>query len=212
MAILILCSMMLTEKMIPSGRMNSYRETLKTKDWKMTNVMNNMEYSKDWTLDRIILDSWSTDKNTLVIWKADCHWETSKILNKRQKIKNGNRIDQFKIVHWNLGSRKWNKKLDEIELLCTEQRPDLCFISEANLWEGLDSHEYEIPGHQIILPNTMATNKHARIVLLVRDGIEVLKLNQYMSNDIATIWVQVGRNKKSIRVGGVYIGSTQYLV
>ena len=81
--------------------------------------------------------------------------ETHKKRNKLQKIRNGNRVEQLKIIHWNLGSKLWCNKLEDIELLLTEFKPDLCYISEANLWNGLDHHEREILGHEIIYPNTM---------------------------------------------------------
>ena len=131
--------------------------------------------------------------------------ETHKKMNKLQKIRNGNRVEQLKIIHWNLGSKLWCNKLEDIELLLSEFKPDLCYISEANLWNGLDHHEREILGHEIIYPNTMERLGHARIILLVREGISVVKLNQYMESDTATIWVRVGSSrKKSIIVGGIY--------
>ena len=131
--------------------------------------------------------------------------ETHKKMNKLQKIRNGNRVEQLKIIHWNLGSKLWCNKLEDIELLLNEFKPDLCYISEANLWNGLDHHEREILGHEIIYPNTMERLGHARIILLVREGISVVKLNQYMESDTATIWVRVGSSKKkNIIVGGIY--------
>ena len=84
---------------------------------------------------------------------------------------NGNIIDNIKIIQWNLGSKLWKNKLDDIELLLSEQKLDLCFIMEVNLWEGCGSHEKGIPGHWLNMPNTVGTLHHARIVLVVRDGI-----------------------------------------
>ena len=73
----------------------------------------------------------------------------------------------IKIVHWNLGARKWKNKLEDFELLLEEHRPDLCFVSEANLWEDHAPQERELVGHRLILPNTMRKLKHSRIVLIV---------------------------------------------
>ena len=62
-----------------------------------------------------------------------------------------------------------------------------------------------IPGYDLTLPNTMRKLGHARIVLLSKIHLNVTKLNQYMDEDIATIWVRVGASKKSsVVVGGVY--------
>ena len=130
-----------------------------------------------------------------------------KLLNKRQKTKNGNRMYQsrLKILHWNIGSRQWKNKIEDIELLLAEYKPDLCYVSEANLWSNLEPHERELEGHSLVLPNTMATLQHARLVIIVKDGIEVTVLNQFMEKDLASIWVMVGTpGKKSLRVGGTY--------
>ena len=59
-------------------------------------------------------------------------------------------------------------KTEEIELLLSEKQPDLCFITEANLWENTENHLIAIPGYDIILPNTMKKLGHARIVLLAK--------------------------------------------
>ena len=104
-----------------------------------------------------------------------------------------------------MSSRLWTNKIEEIEVLLTEKQPDLYFITEANLWANVEDHEKAIPGHNIILPNTMARLGHARIVLLVKNHINVQKLNQFMNDDISTIWVRVGDSKKnSVVVGGIY--------
>ena len=51
----------------------------------------------------------------------------------------------------------------------------------------------------------MVTLGHARIVLVVRDDIRVHKLEEYMDNQTATIWVRVGAGRlNSLVVGGIY--------
>ena len=128
-----------------------------------------------------------------------------KNLNKLQQMKNGNSKGQLKVIHWNLGSRMWKNKREEIELLLEEYKPDLCFISEANIWQGIESHDLEINDHKLIFPNTMDTIKHARIMLIVKQEIEVEKLNKFMDGNTATIWVRVGKSKKkSLVIGGIY--------
>ena len=111
----------------------------------------------------------------------------------------------LKILHWNLGARKWCNKLIEIENLLNEHKPDLCYISEANLWEGLEPHDRELPGHHLVYSNTMDTLKHARLMLIVKDGVDTLKLNQFMDEDTAVIWVKIGSGRTNcVRVGGIY--------
>ena len=115
------------------------------------------------------------------------------------------RPSKFKVVHWNAGSKLWENKLDIIENLLSDKKPDLCFISEANLWSHVPDYERVIPGHHLILPNTMISLNHARLVLIVRDGVNVHVLKEHMDPDIAAIWVKIASAKKhSVVVGGFY--------
>ena len=133
------------------------------------------------------------------------HIMSQKKMNKLQRSVNGNRSMHLKVIHWNLGARLWQNKLDDIQLLLDDLKPDLCFISEANLWEGLESHQLELQGHKLVLPNTMATLQHAIIVLIVKDTITVTKLDQFMGDQSATIWVRIGEEgRNSLRIAGIY--------
>ena len=112
---------------------------------------------------------------------------------------------QLKVLHWNLGARKWHNKLDDIQILLNDCKPDLCYISEANLWDGLEPHQMELENYKLVLPLTINSQKHARLVLLVKDTLTVTRLDQYMDDKSATIWVRVGNEgRNSIRVGGIY--------
>ena len=86
-----------------------------------------------------------------------------------------------------------------------EKNPDLCYVSEANLWLGLDPMETDIQGYKMLLPNTMTSLKHARIILLVKDDVTVQLLEDKNEVEAAVIWVKVGANRrKSLLVGGIY--------
>ena len=71
----------------------------------------------------------------------------------------------------------------------------MCFITEANLWNNIELEDRQIPGHTMILPNTMVSLGHARIVLLVRNDVTVTKLDEFMDQETATIWVRIGSCK-----------------
>ena len=44
-----------------------------------------------------------------------------------------------------------------------------------------------------------------RIVMLVRDGIDVKILNEYSDSSVAGIWVKLGaRGRKPMVIGGIY--------
>ena len=128
-------------------------------------------------------------------------------MNRLVHAKNGNRnrTSPIKVVHWNAGSRLWENKILDIETLLLEKSPDLCFITEANIWESLPDWERQIPGYFLIYPNTFKNLKHVRIVLLVKNNMNVHILNDHMDIDIAMIWIKIGTTKKSsVIIGGLY--------
>ena len=134
-------------------------------------------------------------------------WLSNKQMNKKIKSTNGNRNSNsiLKIIHWNGGARLWNNKIEEIEALLVEKQPDLCYISESNLWNDLDPDERFIPGYTIHYPNTMDSLFHARIILLSKKDLTVDLLPNLSDKESASIWCKVGRKKNSsLIVGGIY--------
>ena len=59
------------------------------------------------------------------------------------------------LAHWNLGSKQWQRKLVELEMLTIEKKPDILFITESNLLEEIPDYQRSIGGYEIILPLTM---------------------------------------------------------
>ena len=166
-------------------------------DWKVVPQFTDRNYYSDFTGS-------SLDGNYKHL-NEHLFFLSNKDRNRAQKSVNGNRTDSVKILQWNMGSKLWKNKLLEIQSLLAEYKPDLCYITEANLWEGCTPDEMEIPGHWLVLPNTISTLHHARIVLIVRNGLIVEKLDKLMDDNLATIWVRVGQaKKKSIISGGIY--------
>ena len=63
----------------------------------------------------------------------------------------------------------------------------------------------QITGHRLILPLTTATMDHARIVLIVRQELEVSIQREFMDPETATIFVKIGNTKNnSITLVGIY--------
>ena len=147
------------------------------------------------------------DVNKFMRWNTNRRWISSKIMNRRIKSINGNRTvnSNLSILHWNGGSRKWQNKRLDIELLLREKNPDMLYVSEANLWEGLDSVDKDIPGFKLYLPNTMSTLKHARLVLLAKDDLPIQILEEKTDTEAAMIWAKVGTTRRSsLVIGGIY--------
>ena len=117
------------------------------------------------TCEQVRLSSWST-----------------KQLNKAVKSEHGNgKLRQnVTVVFWNMGAKQWHRKLLEIEAVVQQYTPDLFFVAEANLLHSLEDHEKNIQGYRIVLPKTAEVQKNSRLVLLVKDGIDVKILEEYM--------------------------------
>ena len=89
---------------------------------------------------------------------AYSHFLSRKESNKLIKQKNGNGKNSLLISHWNLGSKKWVNKRNQIQALVDTDNPDLIFISEANLDELTPPYESLITGYVITLPKTVIRN------------------------------------------------------
>ena len=53
-------------------------------------------------------------------------------------------MDLIKITHWNLGLCHWRNKVLDIQLLLDQHKPELAFISEANLHSTTSDAERNI--------------------------------------------------------------------
>ena len=108
-------------------------------------------------------------------------------------------------MHWNLGSRHWEQKRDEIQLLVDQHGPDFLYISEANLFNGTPDHETHIEGYNLTRAKTTEILGYSRIVLLSKSGINFKLENDRMDDDISSIWIKLGgRGRKSLLIGSIY--------
>ena len=133
-----------------------------------------------------------------------------KNINTLIKMYNGNGVlsRSISIVHWNMGLQHWKRKQEDVEALVLQKKPDLLFVTEANIIHDTPDYQRQIPGYYLILPLIMEMQKYARIALLVRNGLEVKKkLKQHMASDLATIWVKIGQQGRKPLVVGVFTGN-----
>ena len=141
-------------------------------------------------------------------WQGSMRFFLSKkMMNKLVHSRNGNRINRnwVKLAHWNMGNKLWQNKRTDIEAVLLEKSPDLLYISEANLFDTVPEWERFITGYTLHLPLTMGKHKYSRLVLLVKEGVDVEVQNNMMHEDLAMIWVSVkSGGRKIMKVGGVY--------
>ena len=120
-------------------------------------------------------------------------------------MKNGNGKNSLLISHWNLGAKKWINKRNQIQALVDHDKPDLIFISEANLDELTPPHESLISGYVITLPKTVTRNGTARIVLLTKENLDFELKDNLMDDIFSSIWVKISRQGvRGLLVCGLY--------
>ena len=98
---------------------------------------------------------------------------TSKIRNRNVKMRNDNGTmrQHVSVVHWNMGAKHWCRKTHDIEAAILQFNPDIFIITEANMKLTLTDTERKINGYYMILPRTVEVQNHARIVMLVKEGL-----------------------------------------
>ena len=146
-------------------------------------------------------DGWKTSYTTKHLTME------GKDLNRKVKMENGNGQIRHNatVLQWNMGSKLWLKKKSEIENVLQQYRPEIFIITEANLKEELNEYERKIPGYDLLLPKTMSEHKIARIVVLVKEGVQIKLMEQFMDNMVSAIWFKIGtKGNKPMLVGAVY--------
>ena len=118
---------------------------------------------------------------------------------------NGNGKNTILVSHWNLGSKKWINKRNQIQVLVDQTAPDIIFISEANLEESTPVYESVISGYSITLPKTVTINGTARLVMLTKTGLDYTLKADLMCDTVSSIWIKISRpGAKSLLICGVY--------
>ena len=124
---------------------------------------------------------------------------------KKMENRNGSLRQHINTIHWNMGAKQWQRKVLEIEAVILQFTPDIFIISEANMKMCLKDEEKNITGYSMVLP--LSADKHglARVVMLIRDGVNVKIQKHYMDRVVAAIWIKIGAaGRKPMNICGVY--------
>ena len=125
--------------------------------------------------------------------------------NKLIKQLNGNGKKMINICHWNLGSKNWIKKRNQIQALADQLNPDILVISEANLNPGTPLYESQIMGYQITFPKSTTINLTARVILLTKDELNIKVEENLMEETFSSIWIKLSiPGNKSVLICGAY--------
>ena len=129
----------------------------------------------------------------------------AKTRNRRIKTINGNTKNSISILHWNLGNKNWENKILEVQAMVDELTPDVCFISEANLFNDKPDHLCMIEGYNLTKAKTTISLGYSRLVLLTKIGLVYTLEDKRMEEGISSIWLKVGgRGRKAVLICGVY--------
>ena len=130
-----------------------------------------------------------------------------KLKNKLVKIINGNQTSRnsLTIAHWNMGGKHWQRKLIEAEAVTMQYCPDIFIVSEANMLNSLTPLEKNIPGYKLYLPKTSQSQIISRLVIFVKEGINVEVKNELMDDEVSAIWLKCGsRGRRPLLIAGIY--------
>ena len=94
---------LLVQIMIPTGRTATNEDSIRYKFLKDELIRDSKKFNEGWQMKYNLPDKLRSSYTI-----------SHKKINKLQHIKNGNLKGQLKVVHWNLGSRLWKNKREEI--------------------------------------------------------------------------------------------------
>ena len=128
-------------------------------------------------------------------------------LSRTKKTEHGNGNRVWSVQYWNMDSKLYQNKVDEIQAFVDTEQPDLFFISEANLKEEMLDfpHLIDITGYNMTLPKTMSKYHHARLILLSKNNLNFTVIEDLMNDEVASIWVKpVFKGMTNMIIGGIY--------
>ena len=147
--------------------------------------------------------------NTIFILKAKKIWNVKRrIMNKLQKIKNGNikiKTKKLSFLHWNKASSFFKTNKELILLLIEQYSPDIFIIPEAQIAFNLEEIGDEFSQFNIELKLMDPANRRSRIAMFINKNISYKRLPQFESPTNSFIWIEIIiPGKKSVNIGGGY--------
>ena len=119
--------------------------------------------------------------------------------NKKQKIKNGNisNIGNLTIISWNKGNSQFLNRMQEIQQIIIEQKPDIFSIQEANLSKNIDIGTCQIDGYKMEVDQLYEKFQMARAVIYINEKIKYTREKEQEVQGEPVIWLKIftGGNK-----------------
>ena len=119
---------------------------------------------------------------------------SAKNSNKMNHISNGNIKGSLKLLHFNKGNSKLANKMDDILYIIGTHKPDLFSLQEANL----DIKDIpNIQGYNIEFSTLSPNYNISRTVVLIKEGINYSRRQEYEDTDISSVWLEIILKKVS---------------
>ena len=139
-------------------------------------------------------------------------FSSRKLRNKMVKIVHGNgeeRKDKcsLNIMQWNIGSRHWQRKRDQVQAMADERSPDIFTITEANLFNGTPDIQSDILGYKMVKPLTYLNPnlEYSRVLLFVKNNLNFEIMRKHMDLWTTTIWIKITkRGQNKLIIGAIY--------
>ena len=202
--VLLLCTSLLTQSIIPDGwkvsdayknkkSQTNYKNEKEQQNYKMEDKTFTKLYRDGITMETYPGTGSRENWVNVRIWKDLNNWGIApKVRNSLIKAKNGNISKNMSLLHWNLGNRKWENKVEDVQALVDDFNPDICFISEVNLFNEKPDYMCSIEGYKLTKAKTTVGLGYSRIVMLMKNGLHYTLEEARMEEEISTIWIRVG--------------------
>ena len=121
---------------------------------------------------------------------------------------NGNgRGSGLKLYHWNKGGAYLINSINVIEQVIDQYRPHILGISESNFHSNHNLEDVQIDDYNLFLADTLNNPNLnvSRVAVYVQKDIVVKVRNDLMTDDVSSIWLEVGlKRQKKFLVSNIY--------
>ena len=114
---------------------------------------------------------------------------------------------KMNLLHWNKGSARLENKVEELEDLFQQYKPDILGLSEANLYPDTDTNKIQFENYSLYTCPTLNNPelRVSRVVVYVHNSLIVKSRPDLEDSGLSSIWLELGhKGSKKILVCNIY--------
>ena len=114
---------------------------------------------------------------------------------------------KMNLLHWNKGSARLENKVEELEDLFQQYKPDILGLSEANLYPDTDTNKIQFENYSLYTCPTLNNPelRVSRVVVYVHNSLIVKSRPDLEYSGLSSIWLELGhKGSKKILVCNIY--------